>query len=223
MRAAAFQPGDIRARMDRMYRPQVPIYDLTRKHYLLGRDRLIDGIGARPGEIVLEVGCGTGRNLVRIARRYPGIGLLGIDAAAPMLAAAERGASRHGIAGRVRLARGVAEELDPATLFGLVRPVDHVVISYTLSMVDDPAGALHRAVAALRPGGMLHIVDFGDQAGLPGWFRRLLVAWLGQFGVRYRPEIETCLADLAGSGAGSLERHEIGGRYALLFRFRRAG
>ena len=222
MRAAAFQPGDIRARMDRMYRPQVPIYDLTRKHYLLGRDRLIDGIGARPGQIVLEVGCGTGRNLIRIAKRYPGTGLLGVDAAAPMLAAAERAARRHGLAGRVRVARGLAEALDPGELFGLARPVDHIVISYTLSMVDDPAGAIGTAMAALGPGGCLHIVDFGDQARLPGWFRHLLVGWLGRFGVRYRPEIEKLLERLAADGAGSLEREEVARRYALLFRFRRA-
>jgi S-adenosylmethionine-diacylgycerolhomoserine-N-methlytransferase len=219
---AGLATGDIRARMDRMYRPQVPIYDLTRKHYLLGRDRLIDGIGVNPGEIVLEVGCGTGRNLVRIAKRYPGTGLLGVDAAAPMLAAAERAVRRHGFAGRVRLARGIAETLDPGELFALARPVDHVVFSYTLSMVDDPEWALRRALAALRPGGQLHIVDFGDQEGLPGWFRRLLVAWLGRFGVRYRPEIEDFLKVLAATGAGSLRREEIVRRYALLFRFQRA-
>ena len=38
--------ADIRRRMDRMYRPQKYIYDLTRKYYLLGRDRLIAELGA---------------------------------------------------------------------------------------------------------------------------------------------------------------------------------
>jgi len=83
MRAGpALPPGDILARMDRMYRPQALIYDLTRKCYLLGRDRLIDGVEAGPGEIVLEVGCGTGRNLVALGRLYPGVRLHGLDAAA---------------------------------------------------------------------------------------------------------------------------------------------
>ena len=48
-------------RMDRMYRYQRHIYDLTRKYYLLGRDRLIDELQPPVGGHVLEVGCGTGR------------------------------------------------------------------------------------------------------------------------------------------------------------------
>ena len=51
---------DAATRMDRMYRPQRYIYDLTRKPYLLGRDRLIAGLAAPDGGTILEIGCGTG-------------------------------------------------------------------------------------------------------------------------------------------------------------------
>lgn len=210
--AEGLPPGDVRARMDRMYAPQIPVYDLTRKYYLLGRDRLIAGVDARPGETVLEVGCGTGRNLVLIGKRRPGALLLGIDAAAPMLAAASRALRRQGLG--ADLVRGTAETLD-------VGHVDHVVISYTLSMVDDPAAAVRAAVAALRPGGRLHVVDFGDQAGLPAWFRRALTAWLARFGVRHRPEVESCLRGLAAAGQGRLEVVPVARGYALLLRFTR--
>ena len=52
------------ALMDRLYRRQRHFYDVTRKHYLLGRDRLIDGLAPPSGGRVLEIGCGTARNLV---------------------------------------------------------------------------------------------------------------------------------------------------------------
>lgn len=213
---------NIQRRMDRMYRLQAPFYDLTRKYYLFGRDRLIAGLGAEPGEVVLEVGCGTGRNLVLIGKRYPRVGLLGVDAAAPMLARASLALGRGGLGTRALLARGVAERLDVAALFGLHRPVDHVVLSYTLSIVPDPLAALRAGLDALRPRGRLHVVDFGDQSGLPGWFRVALEGWLARFGVRHRPEVEAVLESLARAGAGDLEREDLAGRYALLLRFAKA-
>ena len=55
--------SDHAARMDRMYRYQRHIYDLTRKYYLLGRDRAIRDLQVPVDGTLLEVGCGTGRNL----------------------------------------------------------------------------------------------------------------------------------------------------------------
>jgi len=50
--------------MDRMYRHQRHIYDASRKFYLLGRDALITGLAPPKGGTILEIGCGTGRNLI---------------------------------------------------------------------------------------------------------------------------------------------------------------
>src|SRR5271163_945163 len=82
-------PGaDAAGSMDRMYRRQRHIYDFTRKFYLLGRDRLIDGLAPPTGARVLEVGCGTGRNLIRAARRHPAIRGYGVDISEEMLSTA---------------------------------------------------------------------------------------------------------------------------------------
>ena len=209
---------DIRVRMDRMYRPQKHIYDLTRRYYLLGRDRLIEGLDARPGQTVLDIGCGTGRNLVRIGRRYPRTRLFGLDAAEPMLEAAAAKLRRAGV--RATLARGVAEALDAATLFAHPARFDHITISYCLSMVDDPQAAIRAAIGHLAPGGTLHIVDFGDMARLPLWFQGLVRAWLARFDVRHRPEVPLTLDAAARERGGRIHHGEIAGRYAALHRLR---
>jgi S-adenosylmethionine-diacylgycerolhomoserine-N-methlytransferase len=208
---------DIRARMARMYRPQKHIYDLTRRYYLLGRDRLIDGLDLQHGQSVLDIGCGTGRNLAFIGDRWPAAPLYGIDAAEPMLDVARARLRRDAV--RATLAHGVAERLEPLTTFGC-RGFDHVTISYCLSMVDDPEAAVRAATTALLPGGTLHIVDFGDMARLHRWFAGAMRAWLARFHVRHRPEVEATVRELAETRGAAVERIEIAGRYALLHRLR---
>ena len=170
------------------------------------------------GDSVLDIGCGTGRNLALIGRRYVGLRLFGLDAAAPMLEAATARLQAAGV--QARLERGVAEELEPVALFGHAGGFDHVTISYCLSMVDDPEAAVRAAWRHLAPGGTLHIVDFGDMARLPGWCRTAMTAWLSRFHVRHRPEVERTLEELARTHGGRLERIGICGRYALLLRLR---
>lgn len=215
--AAADLPGaDAHDRMERMYRPQKLIYDITRRYYLIGRDRLIDGIDLRPDQLLIDIGCGTGRNLARLAERQPRARLFGIDAADAML---EVAAKRLG--DRVTLARGTAEGFDAAALSGSADGFDHATLSYALSMMPDPTAVIDRAMASLRPGGRLHIVDFGDMRGLPHPAAALLRAWLDRFGVHRKPEVEAHLDALAKTGAGRLERERLLGGYAVLLRFER--
>jgi S-adenosylmethionine-diacylgycerolhomoserine-N-methlytransferase len=195
--------------MERMYRPQLGFYDLTRKPYLLGRDRLLATLPLAPGDLVCEVGCGTGRNLALLARREPSLRLFGLDASAAMLTLARRQTS-------ARLVHGLAESLDPAGQFGLDRPFDRVVFSYALSMIPDWPGAIERALAALRPGGTLAIVDFGDQHAWPEPLRRALRAWLRLFDVHPVDGLVRHLDTLAAGGGGQLRTNDLGGGYARL-------
>ena len=57
--------------MDGMYRYQRHIYDLTRKYYLFGRDRTIAHLNVPLNGSLLEVGCGTGRNMLLAHRHFP--------------------------------------------------------------------------------------------------------------------------------------------------------
>ena len=86
--------SDAAALMDRMYRRQRHIYDATRKFYLLGRDATIAALDPPAGASVLEIGCGTGRNLVKLAQVYPEARLIGMDVSQEMLATAAASTAR---------------------------------------------------------------------------------------------------------------------------------
>jgi S-adenosylmethionine-diacylgycerolhomoserine-N-methlytransferase len=172
--------------MDRMYRVQRHIYDLTRRHYLLGREHLIDNLNPPPGGTVLEIGCGTGRNLVKVAERYPDCRVFGFDISEEMLKSATSAIAKHRLVSRIKVAEGDATVFDPVRAFGVAK-FDRVFLSYTLSMVPDWQMALAHARSLAAPGGELHAVDFGQCEGLPGWFRSSLLAWLRLFHVHPQP------------------------------------
>lgn len=177
--------SDAAGLMDRIYGSQRHIYDATRKFYLLGRDDLIADLAPPAGARILEIGCGTARNLVGVARRYPEVACYGIDVSQAMLATARRTLARTGLAQRVRLAQADATNFDPEALFG-VAAFDRVFISYALSMIPAWREVLRASGRLVAPGGSVHVVDFGDQAGLPPLFKRALVAWLARFHVTPR-------------------------------------
>lgn len=182
--------------MDAIYRYQRYIYDASRKYYLLGRDRLIDELQPPKGGSVLEVACGTGRNLIAAARRYPEARFFGFDISTAMLETARASIARAHLSGRIQIAQGDATSFDGGRLFG-VGHFDRIFISYALSMIPPWEAALQQALGALAPGGRLLIVDFGDQAGLPHWFKRALRAWLAQFSVTPRDALGAELERIA--------------------------
>ncbi|MBB6178612.1 class I SAM-dependent methyltransferase [Pseudorhizobium flavum] len=197
-------------RMDRMYRHQRHIYDLTRKYYLLGRDRAIEGLQLPSGGRLLEVGCGTGRNLLAAHRRYPDARLYGLDISAEMLASARRHFEDRAI--HPGFLRADATRFSPAD-FG-TDGFDRVLISYALSMIPDWEGAIDIGIAALAPCGSLHIVDFGQQEGLPRWFRSFLVGWLRRFHVTPRDGLQRALEERLEQADADMIFEEIFGGYA---------
>jgi S-adenosylmethionine-diacylgycerolhomoserine-N-methlytransferase len=167
--------------MDRVYRHQRHIYDATRKYFLLGRDHLIARLEPPAGGHVLELGCGTGRNLIAAARRYPRACFYGVDISNEMLATARRNVTRAGLDGRIALAQGDATRIEPEV--SRLRRLERVFFSYSLSMIPPWREALAHGASLVAPGGRLSLVDFGQQDGLPRWFRGLLFAWLERFHV----------------------------------------
>ncbi|WP_320202422.1 class I SAM-dependent methyltransferase [Agrobacterium rosae] len=197
--------------MDRMYRNQRHIYDITRKYYLLGRDTTIDKLDVPQGGSLLEVGCGTGRNLLRASKLFPTAKLYGLDISAEMLTTAAENFGGHQERPVLRVSDATTFRLSE---FARNEGFDRIMISYAVSMIPDWEKAVERALASLAPGGSLHIVDFGQQEGLPRPFRTLLQAWLTKFHVTPRANMRYVLETLAGSHNATLEFQPIARGYA---------
>jgi S-adenosylmethionine-diacylgycerolhomoserine-N-methlytransferase len=223
--AAKGGSADQAVAMDRMYRLTRHVYDLTRAYYLLGRDRMLAKVPTHPGSATLEVGCGTARNLIRLARRpQPGL-LCGLDASQEMLDTAARSIARAGVPAPglepIRLRQGLAERLDAAAMVGREEPFDTIFFSYCLSMVPTWPGAIEAALANLAPGGQMLIVDFWDQKDLPPVFAAGLKKWLALFHVHYRPEVHAALVELGRSGRADVTVESVARRYAYIATLRK--
>jgi len=201
--------------MDRVYGRQRHFYNLTRRYYLIGRDRLIAGLDLKPGQSVVEIGCGTARNLIAIALRFPSARLFGLDASQAMLETARTQVENAGLAGRIALVHGYAEALEPQ-LFGAAQGFDAAVFSYSLSMIPDWRRALAAANAALAPAGRTHIVDFGDLVGLGRFGAGALRLWLRHFHVEPRADILHFLESAVSAESGT-KLWISPGRYAFLW------
>jgi S-adenosylmethionine-diacylgycerolhomoserine-N-methlytransferase len=196
--------------MDGMYRYQRHFYDLTRKYYLLGRDRTIRSLAIPDGGTLLEVGCGTGRNLALAYKHFPTAKLYGLDISQEMLISARKTFATKATAPDFRVADATAFT---AREFGL-SGFDRILISYALSMIPDWERAIDAAIDALNPGGELHIIDFGQQERLPAWFRGLLKSWLAKFHVTPRANLREVLEAQAAENNARLSFDTVGGGYA---------
>ncbi|HPF59129.1 MAG TPA: methyltransferase domain-containing protein [Candidatus Competibacteraceae bacterium] len=162
------------AALARYYRWHARIYDATRWSFLFGRNALIRALASDVNlpRNILEIGCGTGGNLLRLARQFPEAAVTGLDLSADMLARARRKLEARQLP--VTLLQQCYDwPLYPEPVFDLI------VFSYCLSMMNPGWNrALASAMRDLRPGGRLAVVDFHDTR-ITG-FRR----WMGMNHVR---------------------------------------
>jgi S-adenosylmethionine-diacylgycerolhomoserine-N-methlytransferase len=182
--------------MDGMYRHQRYIYDITRRYYLFGRDEMIARLAPPVGGTVLEAGCGTARNLLHAARRYPLAKFYGLDVSEEMLKTARASIDQSPFRDKIKVAQADATAFSAAELFG-IQNIDRIFISYALSMIPPWQAVVDRAVSQLAPSGELHIVDFGTMASMPDLGRRGMRRWLTKFSVTPRLDLETVVRDAA--------------------------
>jgi trans-aconitate 2-methyltransferase len=121
---------------------------------------VLDRLGLRGDETVLDAGCGSGRVTEMLLDRLPGGRVIAVDADAGMVAHA-----RERLGGRARVERQDLLELD------LAEPVDAAFSNAVFHWIPDHPGLFARLHAALRPGGRL-----GAQCGGKGNVARLRAA-----------------------------------------------
>lgn len=154
----------------------------------------------RPGERVLDLGCGTGLLTAEIARAVGDAGhVLGVDPSADMRAGAEE--SCAGVE-TVRIAEGSAAAI-PADDGAFDKVVSLQVFEY----LDDVRPALSEVSRVLRPGGRLVIGDwhwdcFAWHSADPGRMARMMESWDGHLAERCAPALLPALLADAGFAFG---------------------
>jgi len=144
--------GDRRQRLEAFYAPQAERYDAFRARLLQGRGEMLRMLAPPPLAHVVELGCGTGANLSHLADRLDQLIRLDLVDLCPALLAKARQ--------RVAAYRNVEVIEADACSFEPDGAVDCVYFSYALTMIPDWRRALDNALAMLRPGGRLGVVDF---------------------------------------------------------------
>jgi ubiquinone/menaquinone biosynthesis C-methylase UbiE len=150
----------------------LPFYDPFTT--LLGAARvhraLIGQAELAAGQRVLEIGCGTGNLSIRVKRAQPGVELVGSDPDPLALGRARRKA--RGLTG-IRFEQGYAQQLPhPDASF------DRVLSSLMLHHLDrdSKTAAAAEVARVLRPGGSLHLADFGEEGhGVHGLLARRML------------------------------------------------
>lgn len=120
-----------------------------------------------PGMRVLDLACGTGSFAVLVKRRVPSCEVVAVDIDPDVLSIARRKAERAAVDVRLER-RAVTDRLDD------LGPFDRVFTSLLMHHLDplSRVRTLRRAREALRPGGRIHVVDFGPPSS-----RRMRVAF----------------------------------------------
>ena len=205
-------------KMDKMYRHQRYFYDFTRKYYLLGRDKMIEKLNVKDGENVLEIGCGTARNLMILAHKFPNANCYGLDASAAMLETARNNVDAKKIK-NITLKNALADDFNFQKTFNLTEPFDTIYFSYSITMIPTWQQALANSLENLKSGRKLYIVDFYDQRDLSVPFRRILQSWLKIFHVIYPKDLTPHLKELEKRGLGKLSVSSIYKSYAFIAEF----
>lgn len=162
------------SRMEAYYRFHAKIYNATRWSFLFGRKSLLKHLAEhyQPNRI-LEIGCGTGQNLLRLRQQFPNAHIVGLDASETMLAVARKQLLKQDPKAFKQLELLPTVYNSPLTQQNIAA-FDLIIVSYTLSMINPGwAEVIESTTQDLTDQGVIAVVDFHN-SGL-GLFKR----WMG--------------------------------------------
>lgn len=173
-------------RLESFYGFQANEYDAFRERFLIGRRELVERLEFPAGGCWIDLGCGTGYLLDQAGARARACEAIYLVDLTPSLAAKARERIQAGGWTNVTVVEAEAASFDAGCL------VDVVTFSYALSMMGDWFAALDRAIAQLKPGGLVGVADFYVSAKHPpvgrmrhSWLTRAFwPAWFDIDGVR---------------------------------------
>lgn len=153
-----------KSKLKQYYRFHAHIYDATRWSFLFGREQILDMLPELPSQPrIMEIGCGTGKNIERLEYHFPDAHILGIDLSRDMLNIA-----RNKLQNSERVS---FKQMEYGSHTVSDRPFDLVLLSYSLTMIDKQAEEVLAQISRdLKPKGHIAVVDFNTSPF--SWFRQ---------------------------------------------------
>ena len=183
------------------------VHDALKKHYMLGRDRLIANIDMPGQGTILELGCDDGDTLIETAEAYPLAKLFGIAFSREAFERTQAAVDRAGWCDRISVAYAAPGEIETGALFGR-ETFDRVYTSYSLSSTAQWRTVVARSHDLIGRAGWFLSLDFGRFDKTSRLTRSVLTRWLATCGISPRADLkEALLAEAAKSGRSiSVER-----------------
>jgi ubiquinone/menaquinone biosynthesis C-methylase UbiE len=168
----------------RLYKKRAGCYNLSAKtYYLIGirefayRKIAVQALNLKPGDTVVEIGCGTGLNFSLLRRRVGPAGrIIGVDLTPEMLEEADM---------RVRRSNWSNVELvqSDAAAYRFPEALGGIISTFAITLIPEYDTIIAKGAAGLSPGRRFVILDFKKPDNWPMWLLRLFVVFTSPFGV----------------------------------------
>lgn len=182
------------------FRSLTSVYDPVARFFVREnriKSALLEGADLVDGQRILDVGCGTGTLAIRAAERVPGAAIVGLDGDPQVLERAERKAAETGR--KIRFDEALSTQL-PYEDASFDRILSTLVFHHLTSA--DKTRTAAEIARVLRPGGRLHVADYGRPTDPLMWAAFTVIRGFDGF--------ERTRMNVAGELPGAFERAGLG-------------